>query len=109
MFELIYIILVDLCAFFFIGYGIYILNKETPSTFLWNKTIKNIEKENIKKYNKGISLLYIFFGLCFFIVGILSTYVNFNISRIALIFVIFIVIPILSTLQVFIISKWKKE
>mgnify|MGYP006988977003 CR=1 FL=1 len=109
MFELIYIILVDLCAFFFVGYGIYILNKKNPSTFLWNKAIKNIEEKNLKNYNKGISILYILFGLCFFIVGILSTYVSFNISRIALIFVLFIVIPILSTLQVFIISKWKKE
>ena len=110
MIYTIYIILIDIIAFFFVGYGFYTLNKKNPSTFMWNKPVKNVKPEYIKQHNRGIALLYMFLGLCFFIVGIISTYFSFRLSTFALLFVIVAIIPTLSSIQViFLNDKYKKN
>ena len=109
MFTIIFILLIDFFAFFFIGYGIYVLMKKTPGSYLWNKPIKYVPKNKLKQYNRAISFLYILTGLCFFIVGIVGINFNIRLASLLLIIIISAVIPTLLTIQILFINPQYKK
>lgn len=107
MFSLIYIIVIDICAFFFIGYGIYGLNSKKPIPFLFVQSKSELKVSNIKQFNRGVSIFHIFFGLCLLIVGIIATYFNLRVASIVLLLVLLVCIPTLSYAYSFLINRYK--
>lgn len=109
MFLIVFVLLIDICAFFFIGYGFFVLTQKRTCSYILSKPIKDINQIKIKQYNRAISFLYILTGLCFFIVGIVATNINIRISAILLIIVVVAIIPTLSSIQnMFINPQFKK-
>lgn len=100
MFFTVYTILINICSFIFIFYGIYILTLKKASTFLWNKSVKNITKK-FKQYNRCIAFLYVLLGLFFSIDNLIFMYINTKIASICLIFIIVAVIPTFSSIRYF--------
>ena len=107
MFSLIYIIIVDICALFFVGYGIYGLNNKKPIPFLFAQNKTKLTISDIKQFNRGVSILHVFFGLCLLIVGLIATYLNLRIASIILLIVLFACIPSLSYAYSFLLGKYK--
>ena len=105
MFYTIYTILVSICSFIFIFYGIYVLTLKKASVFLLNKPVKNITKK-VKQYNRCIAFLYILLGLSFSVDNLIFMYVNTRLASILLAIIIVAVIPTFSSIQTFIASRY---
>lgn len=110
MFSTVYIICMDICAFVFLGFGIHSISSKKPAVFLWNKGSEKISDDKIKNYNRGVSILYAFLGLCLMIVGLVANYIdNLKISNILLIAVLIIVFPVLSYAHSMLVNKYIKK
>ena len=105
MFYTIYTILINICSFFFIFYGIYILTLKKATVFLWNKPVNNITKK-FKQYNRCVAFLYVLLGLFFSVDNLIFMYVNTRLASICLVLIIAAVIPTFVSIQTFIASRY---
>lgn len=63
----------SICGVFFIGMGIYdfFSKKEKPFGFWANaETLKTLQIENVKAYNRALGILWMVYGILFILLGV---------------------------------------
>lgn len=69
-----------ICAFVFIGIGIFSLNKKTPMHFWSGTTVKSEEITDIRAYNRANGIMWIVYGSTFILAIILNLVFNSNVG-----------------------------
>ena len=62
----------SVCALFFIGIGIFAINKKTPMHFWAGSTVKAERISDIKAYNRANGIMWIAYGSIFILAGIVA-------------------------------------